>query len=267
MLAAPLYALLVLEVLGLSFLYGHHAVAAGSALGMVIGWTGVGSMLLMHVYSLRKRIGAMRGMGKLRTWLQLHIFLGLQGALLVVFHSLHMRTIGNLAGITLTLTGIVVCSGIFGRYLFSLIPKSLTGERLTAPQIESELSEVRARVEAAKVPAIAAALAEIDAAVPLDQRAGIFVLIKEDLRARTALSHLQQALRDATQTLPAAELDELRAVVLRRGLLARRLAMLAGADRLFRNWTVLHKPLTYLLAGSAILHVIAHYIYAAQYGA
>ena len=87
------------------------------------------------------------------------------------------------------------------------------------------------------------------------------------MATRTALSHLQQALRDATQTLPAAELDELRAVVLRRGLLARRLAMLAGADRLFRNWTVLHKPLTYLLAGSAILHVIAHYIYAAQYGA
>ncbi len=53
----------------------------------------------------------------------------------------------------------------------------------------------------------------------------------------------------------------------RRALLARRLAMLTGAERLFRNWTVLHKPLTYLLGGAVLLHVIAHYIYAAQYGA
>ncbi len=52
----------------------------------------------------------------------------------------------------------------------------------------------------------------------------------------------------------------------RRATLARRLAMLTGAERLFRNWTVLHKPLTYLLGGAVVLHVIAHYIYAAQYG-
>jgi hypothetical protein len=47
--------------------------------------------------------------------------------------------------------------------------------------------------------------------------------------------------------------------------LARRLAMLTAAERVFRNWTILHKPLTYILAGAVVLHVISHYIYAAQF--
>jgi hypothetical protein len=41
--------------------------------------------------------------------------------------------------------------------------------------------------------------------------------------------------------------------------------MLTAADRMFRNWHLLHKPLTFILLGSVVLHVVAHYIYAAQF--
>ena len=91
--------------------------------------------------------------------------------------------------------------------------------------------------------------------------------MKEDLRARRAFRHLRTAISQARRSSPSGELEEFSQLVWRRALLARRLAMLTGAERLFRNWTVLHKPLTYLLGGAVLLHVIAHYIYAAQYGA
>ena len=48
-------------------------------------------MVMMHVYSLRKRVKALRDLGSLRHWLQFHIFMGLQGALLVTYHCLHLR--------------------------------------------------------------------------------------------------------------------------------------------------------------------------------
>jgi hypothetical protein len=270
-LPAPLYAVLVLEGIALVVLYHGRVISAADPIGHGIGWAGTASMLVMHAYSLRKRMGAFSRWGRLRSWLQFHIFCGLQGALLVVFHSLHLKTVGNIAGITIVLTLIVVCSGIFGRYLFSLIPKNLNGERLSAREIESELAETRPVFARSAQPAIEAAVAELQKAQPIDQRASLVVLVKEDLRARRALRHLQTALRQARRSWkpdmgPSSELEEFAGLMWRRGVLARRLAMLTAADRLFRNWTVLHKPLTYLLGGAVVLHVVAHYIYSAQYG-
>jgi hypothetical protein len=188
--------------------------------------------------------------------------------MLVTFHSIHLQTVSNIAGITIVLVLIVVASGIFGRYLFSLIPKNLNGERLGARDIEKELAEMAPLFKRSSQPSIEAAVAEIEKAQPLDQKASISELIREDLRARRAFRHLSQAIRTARRSTPSGELEEFCALMWRRAVLARRLAMLTGAERLFRNWTVLHKPLTYLLAGAVVLHIVAHYIYGSgAYGA
>src|SRR5688572_30518482 len=167
-------------------------------------------MLVMHVYSLRRRVRAMARWGRIRSWLEVHIFLGLQGAMLVTFHSLHLSTLTNISGLTFALTLVVVCSGIFGRYLFAQLPKSISGERLSAAQVGEELAVLRALGGAAD----AAALHQVES---------------------------------------------------RRASLERRLARLTRAERLFRNWTLLHKPLTFLLLAAVLLHVFAHYVYAAQF--
>src|SRR5262249_35587228 len=150
--------------------------------------------------------------------------------------------------------------------LFSLIPKNLNGERLGAREIELELDEMKNVFARSAQPAIEAAVAEIEKSQPLDARASLWSLIQEDMRGRRAFAHLSAAIRQARRSSPSGEWEEFCALVQRRAMLARRLAMLTGAERLFRNWTVLHKPLTYMLGGAVILHVIAHYIYAAQYG-
>jgi hypothetical protein len=259
-LPTPLYAVLALELVALVIVY-RGDVPASSPLGHGIGWAGTASMLIMHVYSVRRRVRALAHLGKLRYWLQFHIFMGLQGALLVTFHSVHLKTVGNIAGITIVLTLIVVLSGIFGRYLFSLIPKNLNGERLGAREIEAELAEMAPVFKRSAQPSIEAAVAEIEKATPLDQKASLIELVKEDLRARRAFAHLNHAIRQARRSSSSGELEEFCDLMRRRGLLARRLAMLTGAERLFRNWTVMHKPLTYLLAGAVVLHIVAHYIY------
>jgi hypothetical protein len=259
-LPTPLYAVLALELVALVIVY-RGDVPASSPLGHGIGWAGTASMLIMHVYSVRRRVRALAHLGKLRYWLQFHIFMGLQGALLVTFHSVHLKTVGNIAGITIVLTLVVVLSGIFGRYLFSLIPKNLNGERLGAREIEAELAEMAPVFKRSAQPSIEAAVAEIEKSTPLDQKASLIELVKEDLRARRAFAHLNHAIRQARRSASSGELEEFCDLMRRRGLLARRLAMLTGAERLFRNWTVMHKPLTYLLAGAVVLHIVAHYIY------
>src|SRR5262245_34269139 len=113
-LPAWAYALLLVEALGLVWLHtAHPEESGGEHYGYVLGWAGLASMLVMQVYSLRRRVRAMAGMGKLRSWLRFHIFLGLQGAMLVTYHSLHLHNLKTVQGANILCVGIVVASGIF----------------------------------------------------------------------------------------------------------------------------------------------------------
>jgi hypothetical protein len=259
------YAILAGELAGLVALYRLRPTTASDPVGHGIGWAGTLSMCIMHVYSIRRRVRAFSHWGRLRTWLQFHIFMGLQGAMLVTFHSLHLKTLTNISGLTIVMTLIVVSSGIFGRYLYSFIPKGLSGERLSAIEVERELTALADALQSGAAPALAAALGEFEKAAALDARASLAQLVREDLRARRALRHAHRAIAAAVDK--SAQLESFAAALERRVLLARRLAMLTGAERLFRNWTILHKPLTYALGGAVVLHVVSHYIYAAQFGA
>jgi hypothetical protein len=272
-LPAAGYALLVVEAGLLTWWWLTHDVAAGDRVGHAIGWSGTASMLLMHVYSVRKRVRALSHWGRLSTWLRWHIFLGLQGALLVVFHSAHLSTVANISGATIALTLVVVASGIFGRYLYSLLPKALSGERLTAREIEAELAELQPIVAAGRShPSLAAAIDELEKTQPITGRMTLTEIVREDMRTRRALRHLERRLTVEKGKLekwaPAgADYDRFAQAVRRRGALARRLGMLTAAERLFRGWHLFHKPLTFILLGAVVLHVVAHYIYAARFGA
>jgi hypothetical protein len=89
-----------------------------------MGWLGVGSMLIMQLYSVRRRVRALRALGSLRAWLDAHVFLGLQGFVLVAYHSVGVSPSASLAAINFGLVAIVVTTGLVGRYLYGLIPRA-----------------------------------------------------------------------------------------------------------------------------------------------
>jgi xanthosine utilization system XapX-like protein len=99
--------------------------AAGSLFGHLIGVIGFLLMLLTEtLYSFRKRSQKARW-GTMQSWLQLHIFTGLVGPYMVLLHT--SWKFNGLAGATTLLTIIIVISGFVGRYIFTLIPRSLDG--------------------------------------------------------------------------------------------------------------------------------------------
>ncbi|MSP58978.1 MAG: hypothetical protein EXR72_01325 [Myxococcales bacterium] len=272
-LPAAYYALLLAEVAALVALAVLAPEQSGSGrYSYLLGWAGTASMVLMHIYSLRRRLKAMRGLGRLRSWLHLHIFLGLQGALFVTYHSLHLHQAKSIQGLNILCVAIVVASGLFGRYLYALIPKSLAGDRLNAKQIEAELADLKGVGGHVPTPEVAAAIAACEQDAPtLTGRVPLLRILGEDLRARRALRQLERALADRQTQLLALhseredreKLEAFVAATRRRVMLARRLATFNAAERLFRGWTILHKPLTFILLGATILHVLGHYIYSA----
>lgn len=103
----------------------HSVPAAGSLFGHLIGILGFILMLMTEVlYSIRKRSRRARW-GSMESWLQFHIFTGLVGPYMVLLHT--SWKFNGLAGATTVLTIIIVISGFVGRYIYTLIPRSLDG--------------------------------------------------------------------------------------------------------------------------------------------
>lgn len=83
--------------------------------GYILGWAGIGVMLLSNLYIVRKRLHIMTW-GKNANWLNFHIMCGLVGPTLVVFHS-NFRVSG-LVAISFWSMIITATSGILGRYFY-----------------------------------------------------------------------------------------------------------------------------------------------------
>jgi hypothetical protein len=108
----------------------------------------VGSLLVVigvMLYSARKRVRALARLGKLSDWLHFHIFLCLVGPSLVVLHTTFR--IGGLVAISFWSMAAVVSSGVFGRYVYSWIPKTISGGFLGAEEIRERMHTLLAQVE------------------------------------------------------------------------------------------------------------------------
>ncbi len=113
-------AFVVLIFAWLGFLLHVSPCFAGSGLGAVFGIAGAVLMLIPLIYVFAKRIPFLRDRIEhyvsLQTWLSIHIYAGLIGALLALIHTGHKYV--SLVGITLTASMLlVVVSGIVLRYL------------------------------------------------------------------------------------------------------------------------------------------------------
>jgi len=132
---------LLLIVLWLGFFWHQSPSFAGSLAGGGFAVFGSLLMLLSLVYSLFKRIPALRNLSTakntMRRLLQAHIYLGLAGAILTLIHTGHkfQSTLGILLTATLLL---VIFSGLWGRYIRGFIADDIQERRnhLEALRIE-----------------------------------------------------------------------------------------------------------------------------------
>lgn len=111
---------LLAEAVGLATLAATSP-AGKPPLAYPLGWAGLGSMLLAQLYSLRRRIGALGRLGSLPAWLEAHIFLGLQGGLFVLYHSLGAALRPSVAALGLALVAAILVTGLAGRTCYGLL--------------------------------------------------------------------------------------------------------------------------------------------------
>ncbi len=118
----------------------HHLFKPGGTIGHGLGIIGSLMMIFMLAYSLRKRIRAFYHWGRLSTWLNVHIYFGIVGPLLVVLHS--SFKLNGIVSISFWSMLLVMFSGILGRYLYLKIPRDFSGEELTLQKVQEEARQL-----------------------------------------------------------------------------------------------------------------------------
>lgn len=270
------YALAALAtVLGFIVTRRYQLVDPLNGLGYWLGIVGASLMAILLLYPVRKRIRFLRILGATRYWFQIHMFFGVAGPVLILYHC-NFR-LGSLnSNIALICTLLVAGSGLIGRYLYRKVFADLEGHRNSLKSLSqrAELSpEAKARANVL-APHLIERMERFDKAVLVPP--GTFwgsVTLPAKLAVTTRLGYLRLAAnagREIRQHARASGISRAQrrrvqkavrrmiATHLRR---VRRVAEFHSYERLFSLWHVFHLPFFYILVITALVHVLAVHMY------
>jgi hypothetical protein len=247
----------------------------GSTLGYYLGVVGASMMLALLLYPLRKNLRFMQNWGSLSFWFRVHMLFGITGPVLILFHStFHIGSLN--AAVALTSMLLVAGSGVLGRFIYTRIHHGLYGRRATLQDQRARLAASESGIERAMIagPAGEARLKQFEARALAPAGGFIAGTWKfSTLRVRRAwvFFFVARQMRQAIRTLAAqhgwSEAQRHGTLQRSRELLRQYLATVQDVaqfgtyERLMSWWHILHVPLVYMLAFSAVFHVIAVHMY------
>ena len=247
----------------------------GDDFGYYLGLVGALMMLVLLLYPLRKHIGFLKNMGGIRHWFRLHMFFGIAGPLLILFHSTF--TIGSLnAGVAMGCMLLVAGSGVVGRFMYRRIHHGLYGRRATLQEMLAQFGaqegEVRSKFHfAPRVETRLKAFGDLANSRPQGFLRSTWQFLTISLHARYVR---RQCMRDLKKILGihAAQrgwerhklrrrLDAAGEMISTYLEAARHAAQFSAYERLFSLWHILHVPFVFMLVISGVVHVIAVHMY------
>ncbi|MFQ5736654.1 MAG: hypothetical protein ACE5GY_07305 [Thermodesulfobacteriota bacterium] len=228
-----------------------------------IGWIGSGMMVVMMLYTVRKRFSFMGALGSMRRWLSIHMFFGVMGPLLVTLH-----TTFKLHGLVATSFWCMITTmvfGILGRYIYVQIPRSITGAELGVKDIDDMVRGIDAGLEGFRTNAnISRLFKEVE---HVDERAGemnlvaaLPYMIGNDMKNRFRIMRINRILKRRFKLGPRARgriVEHLR----KKAALIRKKNLLTTSHRMLHYWHVFHIPLAIVMFFIMFLHIAVYYVF------
>ena len=260
--------------------WGSHAhleryITAQRGLGYSLGIVGGSMMLLLLLYSARKRFAWLRWMGAIPAWFEFHMVLGVVGPILILFHS-NFRFGATNSNVALICMLLVAGSGVIGRYIYTRLHARLDGHEDTLEQLKAVGDRLRTQhTSISFLPGLLEAIDRVEArliAPPKGALKRFLHLFTGGLRMALArwLIHreIERAAENAMRrgsAVIAKHAQRIAAVARnysdRRLEAGRRMAEYRMYARLFSLWHVLHIPLFFMLLIAGFVHVIAINVY------
>lgn len=238
---------------------GQHSTFGPSGLwGHGLGIIGSLFMLLNFLYSWRKRFEFNEKLGSLKGWLELHMFVGLFGPTLIIYHSV-FKFNGLVAAISFFSMVIVVLSGIIGRYIYVQIPHKISGAELSLAELGEDATRLRTLLGVEfQGDEILQQHCERLCQFSTDKNSRdwglIWTIFKNDLARRKQLSVLLQDLRK--KNISEISIKRIARTVRQQSLLTRKIVLWVRTHKLLDSWRIVHKKLSWLLFATMIVHVL-----------
>lgn len=270
------WTIVIAAVLG----WGSHAhleryITPQRGLGYALGITGGSMMVLLLMYSARKRFAWLRWLGGVPAWFEFHMVLGVVGPVLVLFHSNFSFGATN-SNVALVCMLLVAGSGVIGRYIYTRLHARLDGHEDTLEQLRAVGD--RLRTQTTSISFLPGLLDAIDKAERrlIEPPKGFVMRFLHLLTGgprmaaarwlvRREISRAVNLALRRESALIAKHANRIAAVARsyadRRLEAGRRMAEYKMYARLFSLWHVLHIPLFFMLLIAGVVHVIAINVY------
>jgi hypothetical protein len=228
----------------------------GSTVSLWVGWIGIGLMIIMNGYSIRKRLRSATSLGRLSKWLDFHIFCGILGPTLILFHC--QLKVRGVVGISFWSMVISFSSGIIGRYFFVQIASQKHEWEQQATKWVDRFDRILAKVNI-----------EIGVETKLQLMRNALALAgggdgKDHLNPISALAQTLAGdirLLFSPPQVPAEWPAQTRDCVLQYALCKRRSQFLASFQKLMGYWHAFHFPFAIFMYIAAVIHVVSSLIF------
>jgi len=228
-----------------------------------IGWIGSGMMVLMLLYTVRKRVSLLRSWGRLPNWLTAHMFLGIMGPMLVTFHTTFK--FGGIITTSYICMIITMLSGLVGRYIYIQIPRGISGAELEVHDIDKLVEDLDGALGRFANRVNVTALFE-EIGIDPGQRGGgnplasLIWMIRTDLANYFKIGRLNRTLR-TRHSLDRGTRTTIVNLLKKKAALVRRMNFLSTSQSLLHYWHVLHRPLAVVMFGIMFLHIAVFYLF------
>jgi len=230
----------------------HDTLRPAAWLGLDLGIAATAVMLTNFLYALRKRWRVLAHAGRLSSWLAVHVFVGVLSPAVILFHAAFQAN-NQLAAFTWVSLGVVVSTGLIGRYLYALVPgdegRALELADLLA-QLERQAARLRPMLRGANCGLALEALLERSSAPPSKAPFPLQLV-----RSLPELIGFRLRVLGELGAVPVGERATLQQGLLRLSRLRVQAGLFHGIARLMRLWRSVHASLAILLVLALAAHV------------
>lgn len=224
-------------------LYGH---------GMGI----IGTLLILIgvvMYIVRKRFKSLARLGRLKYWLEFHIFLCSLGPVLILYHTAFK--FGGIVSIAFWSMVAVVLSGVIGRYIYIQIPRTIQGRELSLNEVKEMKTNIGAVLQNnyGLEQSVAQNIMNITE-TENNIKGNLFVgMFKKYFQDRKTIGDLKHTLK--LKGLPSRDIRQVKKLVSNEITLNNRISRLLTMQKLFKYWHVAHLPFAIIMLVIVVVHV------------
>jgi hypothetical protein len=217
----------------------------------------IGTLLILFgvfSYMARKRYRFLSRFGRLKYWLEFHIFLCVLGPIMILFHTAFK--FGGIVSISFWSMVVVVASGVIGRYIYIQIPRTIEGRLLSLNEVKEMKSAIdasfksRYKLDDASFNAILK-YANVNS---MYKNGNLIVrIISKHVEDIKRIWGLKRALRK--NNLSKRRVRQILGLVKHEISLSNRIERLQTMQRLFKYWHIAHLPFALIMLVIMVIHV------------